>query len=180
MNAESKRLLEQIVTGNYTPPLHGLIKLYEDGEISLTEVQYQIPLPPMLRKELREEIYSKNLIHGINKLDQDQRKSIIEINAKHCSYTEEELIIRAVEPTEEGLHVTLSNNEDYIYTNDSWYKSKKDRQIIISGVGGNSSKNAETYKLSLTRAMIDELGTTREDRSVEVFIRDGEIVIRKK
>ena len=53
------------------------------------------------------------------------------------------------------------------------------RNIIIAKVGGNASKNAVNYKISLPVDMVKELGVTIEDRLVNVSCVDGKIIIEK-
>lgn len=56
---------------------------------------------------------------------------------------------------------------------------KVKRNIIINKAGGNASKNACTYKLSIPVAAIEALGVTKEDRGVVLSIEDDKIVIEK-
>ena len=51
------------------------------------------------------------------------------------------------------------------------------RNIIIAKVGGNESKNAVNYKISLPVDMVKELGITMEDRAVNVSCIDGKIIL---
>ena len=53
------------------------------------------------------------------------------------------------------------------------------RNIIINKAGGNASKNACTYKLSIPGAAIDALGVTKDDRGVVLSIEGDKIVIKK-
>ena len=55
-----------------------------------------------------------------------------------------------------------------------------DRKVIISQAGGNASKGAKGYKISLPAAMIREIGITPDDRAVTVRVENGKIIIEKK
>lgn len=55
-----------------------------------------------------------------------------------------------------------------------------ERNIIMAKAGGNASKNAKTYKISIPACMIRELGVTEDDRSVVLTCENGRIVISKK
>ena len=56
---------------------------------------------------------------------------------------------------------------------------KVKRNIIFNKAGGNASKNACTYKLSIPVAAIEALGITKDDRGVILSIEDGKVVIEK-
>lgn len=55
-----------------------------------------------------------------------------------------------------------------------------ERNIIMGKAGGNASKNAKTYKISIPTGMLRELGVTEYDRSVVLSCENGAIVISKK
>ena len=55
-----------------------------------------------------------------------------------------------------------------------------ERNVMFNKAGGNASKNAYTYKLSLPADAIRALGVTLEDRLVVLEIEDDKIIIRKK
>lgn len=57
---------------------------------------------------------------------------------------------------------------------------KVERNVIMSKAGGNASKNAKTYKISIPAGMIRELGITEDDRSVVLTCENSTIVISKK
>lgn len=53
------------------------------------------------------------------------------------------------------------------------------RNIMMNKAGGNASKNALTYRISLPAGAIKALGITPEDRSVILSYDDEKIVIIK-
>lgn len=53
------------------------------------------------------------------------------------------------------------------------------RNIMMNKAGGNASKNALTYRISLPARAIKALGITPEDRSVILSYDDEKIVIVK-
>lgn len=57
---------------------------------------------------------------------------------------------------------------------------KVERNVMFNKAGGNASKNAYTYRISLPADAIKALGATPEDRSVVLEIEDNKVVIRKK
>lgn len=53
------------------------------------------------------------------------------------------------------------------------------RNVIFNKAGGNASKNAMTYKISIPVDMIRELGVTEDDRSVILDCENGILTIKK-
>ena len=53
------------------------------------------------------------------------------------------------------------------------------RNVIFNKAGGNASKNAMTYKISIPADMIRELGVTEYDRSVILDCENGILTIKK-
>lgn len=53
------------------------------------------------------------------------------------------------------------------------------RNVIFNKAGGNASKNAMTYKISIPADMIRELGVTEDDRSVILDCENGILTIKK-
>lgn len=53
------------------------------------------------------------------------------------------------------------------------------RNIIFNRAGGNASKNAISYKISIPADMIRELGVTEDNRSVIMTCENGIITIKK-
>ena len=54
------------------------------------------------------------------------------------------------------------------------------RNVIFNRAGGNASKNAYSYKISLPADMIRELGVTESDRGVIIAMENGTITIQKE
>ena len=54
------------------------------------------------------------------------------------------------------------------------------RNVIFNKAGGNASKNAYSYKISLPADMIRELGVTESDRGVIIEMENETITIRKE
>ena len=53
------------------------------------------------------------------------------------------------------------------------------KKIIINKPGGTASKNAVMYRLTIPAEMVDLLGVTPEDRSVELKMVGDTLTIRK-
>lgn len=53
------------------------------------------------------------------------------------------------------------------------------RNVIIGRAGGNASKNAKTYKVSIPKGMVEALGVTEEDKTVILREENGIITIKK-
>lgn len=56
---------------------------------------------------------------------------------------------------------------------------KVERRVIIGKAGGNASKNAKNYKISIPADMIKELGISEENRNVIMELKDKKIIITK-
>lgn len=54
-----------------------------------------------------------------------------------------------------------------------------ERNIIIGKAGGAAGRNSVNYKISLPAGMVRQIGVTPEDRGVLVYLKDGEICIKK-
>lgn len=54
-----------------------------------------------------------------------------------------------------------------------------ERNIIMGKAGGTAGKNSVNYKISLPADMVKELGVTAENKSVLVYLKNGEIRIKK-
>ena len=57
---------------------------------------------------------------------------------------------------------------------------QRNLKVSCCKAGGNASKNALSYKLTLPVAWIKEMGIDLENREVEVIFENNEIVIRKR
>lgn len=53
------------------------------------------------------------------------------------------------------------------------------RNIMINKAGGNASKSAVNYRISLPAGMVKKLGVTEEDRGVYLEMEDNKIIIKK-
>lgn len=53
------------------------------------------------------------------------------------------------------------------------------RNIMVAAAGGNASKNAKTYRISIPAGMIKALGVTEDDRAVTLKEENGVITIIK-
>lgn len=54
-----------------------------------------------------------------------------------------------------------------------------ERNIIMGKAGGTAGKNSVNYKISLPADMVKGIGVTAEDKGVFVYVKDGEIRIKK-
>lgn len=58
-------------------------------------------------------------------------------------------------------------------------KEKIERNIIIAPVGKHRP-NSVNYKISLPVEMMRELGITKDDPTVNIYMKDKKIIIEKK
>lgn len=58
-------------------------------------------------------------------------------------------------------------------------KESRNVKILINSAGGNASKNAKTYRVSLPAKWMHELGIDQENRNVVLMFDGQQIVIEK-
>lgn len=54
-----------------------------------------------------------------------------------------------------------------------------ERNIIMGKAGGTAGKNSVNYKISLPADMVRQIGVTASDKAVIVYLKNGEICIKK-
>lgn len=58
-------------------------------------------------------------------------------------------------------------------------KESRNVKILINSAGGNASKNAKTYRVSLPAKWMHELGINQENRNV-VLTFDGQQIVMER
>lgn len=52
-------------------------------------------------------------------------------------------------------------------------------KMTITTSGGNASKNAQNFRISIPTVWARDMGITKEDRNVKLSYKDGKITIEK-